>query len=238
MRIDCCFTHQSCEAGLLEGCDALVIDVLRATSSIITALDAGAKAIIPVSEIASALELAATMPGSILAGEREGEKLIGFDLGNSPNEFTRETVAGRVIISCSTNGTAAVIKAAAAKRVWLAALLNSQAVADKLLNEGVRDLVIVCAGTLGEPSLDDILAAGAVISRLSAAKPEQNDSAFIAARLYESYRSVGMTQALKLAFHAQKLIRFQRQADVEYCARENISALVPWLNKADGRIYC
>ena len=238
MRVECYFTHQICDKSCLEGRDAVVIDVLRATSSITTALDAKAKAVIPVAGIEAALELAASLPGTVLSGEREGQRLAGFQLGNSPYEFNSKTVAGRVIISCSTNGTAAILKAAAAKRVWLAALINARAVADKLLEESVQDLAIICSGTIGEPSFDDILTAGAVLQQISRlAVPEMNDSALVALRLYESCLPIGMTQALKLASHAQRLIRFEHGPDVEYCSRENISDTVPWLNKKDGRIY-
>jgi len=238
MRIDCYFTHQSCKESIFNGKDAVIIDVLRATSSIITALKAGAKTVIPILEIADALKLAALLPEAILCGEREGERLEGFHMGNSPSDFKRETVAGRVIISCSTNGTAAIIKAAAAKRLWLAALINAKAVANRLFNEAERDLILLCSGTYAQPSLDDILAAGAILSHLSRLVAlELNDSALIALRLYESCAPLGMSQALKLASHAQTLIRFNRGADVEYCAQENISDIVPWLNKADGRIY-
>jgi 2-phosphosulfolactate phosphatase len=238
MRIDCYFSHQICEERHFRGRDAVVIDVLRATSSIITALEAGAASVIPVAEISAALELAAAMPGAILAGERDGERLQGFDLGNSPSEFGRETVAGRSIIFCTTNGTAAIAKAAAAQRLWLAALLNARALAHKLLQEDVRDLAILCSGTMGEPSLDDILTAGALLYHLNGANSlDLNDSAVIALRLYESYAPLSMSQALKLAAHGQKLIRFNHGDDVEYCARENISKTVPWLNKNDGRIY-
>jgi 2-phosphosulfolactate phosphatase len=238
MRIDCYFTHQGCQESEFSGRDAMVIDVLRATSSIITALEAGAKAVIPVSEISAALELAALLPGAILSGEREGERLEGFSLGNSPSEFKREIIAGRVIISCTTNGTAAIVKAAAAERIWLAALLNARAAANKLFIEATRDLALLCSGTYGQPSLDDILAAGAILSHLSHfTSLELNDSALIALRLYESCAPIGMSQALKLSAHAQKLICYNHAADVEYCCRENISGVVPWLNKIDGRIY-
>ncbi|MCL1976014.1 MAG: 2-phosphosulfolactate phosphatase [Firmicutes bacterium] len=238
MHIDCYFAHQHCKEAYLEGKDALVIDVLRATSSMITALDAGAQAIFPVTEVADAREYARIWPKTVLAGEREGERLSGFHLGNSPYEFTPQSVGGRIIISCSTNGTAAIVKASAAKRIWLAALINASAAAQRLLNENVQDLVIICSGTMGVPSLDDILTAGAVLYHLdNSTKLNMSDSARIAFGAYKYCLPFGMSQALKLSSHAQKLIRFDHIKDVEYCSRENISSTVPWLNKQDGYIY-
>lgn len=238
MRIDCYFTYQVCFSHHIAERDTIIIDVLRASSSIVTALMNGAKSIIPVAKIAAAFELKTALPEALLAGERDGEKLAGFDLGNSPYEFNKQTVAGRDIIICTTNGTQAIAKAAAAKHIWLAALINAKAVADKILQEKSENLALLCSGTLAEPSLDDILTAGAVLYHLNtSANLRLNDSALIALKLYENCKSLGMPQALGLAAHAQLLKRYNHGEDVEYCARENITEIVPWFDKKDGRIY-
>lgn len=241
MRIDCFFTHQGCQDEDFAGRAVVAIDVLRATSSMITALTVRAKAIIPITEIADALALAQQMPAALLAGERDGDRLEGFDMGNSPLEFTRETVEGRVVIACTTNGTAAIQKARAAGQIWLGALLNAQAVAQKTLQEDVPSLAILCAGTEGSPSLDDIMAAGAILHHISKAIAidirDMNDAAVIALRLYESYIDMDMHQVLSLSRHGQKLIRVGRGQDVVYCAQQNISNIVPWLNPQTGCIY-
>jgi len=241
MHIDCYLTHQSCTERDFYGRTAVVIDVLRATSSIITAFMSDVETVIPIAEIAEALALRESMPQALLAGEREGERLWGFDFGNSPFEFTREAVAGRVIIACTTNGTAAMQKAAAASQIWLCALLNARAVAQKARDEEVSTLAILCAGTDGSPSLDDTVAAGAILYHLKSftdiSDHNLNDAALMALRLYESYADTDMHQVLALSRHGQKLIRFGRGHDVSYCARQDISVIVPWLNKQSGRFY-
>jgi len=240
MNVDCFFTHQSCNEEDFCGKTVVVIDVLRATSSIITAFMAGVDAVIPVKEIADALALRQSMPHALLAGEREGRKLAGFDFGNSPFEFTREAIAGKIIITCTTNGTAAMQKAAAGQ-IWLGALLNARAVAQKALDNEVDSLAILCAGTEGAPSLDDTMAAGAILHHLDRSITLDdhylNDAAVMTLRLYQSYAGMDMHQVLKLSRHGKKLIRCGCAHDVRYCAQQDISAIVPWQDRETRYLY-
>ena len=163
MRIHCYLTHQSFAASNAKDKTVIVLDILRATSTMITALNNGAQEIIPVREISEAIKLKQEQPEAILSGERNGIIIDGFQLGNSPVEFSTKIVGGKTIIACTTNGTSAVTAAKVARAVWIGALINCGAVALKAVAEVEKDLVILCSGTGGEPSLDDLLGAGAII---------------------------------------------------------------------------
>lgn len=146
----------------------MVIDALRATTSMVAALAAGARAIWPCREVDEARQWAAMKSGSLLAGERQGLPLPGFDFGNSPAEFTASRMAGRELVFTTSNGTRAILACASAKCVMLAALTNLQAVVNRLVNE--PQVVIACAGANDCESLEDLLVAGAIVERLRVAR--------------------------------------------------------------------
>lgn len=146
-------------------CAAVVFDVLRATTTITTALANGCQRIIPVAQVEQARELAAKHPTALLGGERGAVKLPGFALGNSPLEYTSQRVAGKNIILTTTNGTGAIVQAARqAPVVLIGCLLNARAVAKRLVH--YNQVLLLCAGTRGQFSLEDSLAAGWVIKEL------------------------------------------------------------------------
>ncbi len=145
---------------------AVVIDVLRASTTLIAALEAGAKEIAPCGEIDEARRLAADLPAgeAILGGERNGRAVDGFDLGNSPHEYTSAAVGGRTVVYTTTNGTRALLRCQAAAEVLVAGFVNVSAVCRRLT--GRERIAIVCAGTNGEISEDDVLLAGLMVERL------------------------------------------------------------------------
>src|SRR5476651_1845332 len=149
----------------------VVFDVLRATSTFATALQNGAKEIIPVAEISEALEIKKTRPEVLLGGERDGVKIsangIDFDLGNSPREYTPSKVRGKTIVSTTTNGTRALRACAGAKIVLAASFLNLGATAEFLRRKNFTEILIVCAGTGENAALEDTLAAGALCEILA-----------------------------------------------------------------------
>jgi 2-phosphosulfolactate phosphatase len=177
----------------LSGTVCVVFDILRATSTMLTALGNGAEAIIPVAEIAEALEIRRQRPEVLLAGERDGLLIRGaltgsvdFDLSNSPREFTTDKVRGRTIVMTTTNGTRALRACAGAERVLLGSFLNLRAVTNWIERVLPASLVLVCSGTLDDASLEDTLAAGALCERIWAhySRGRVADSAEIARRLY------------------------------------------------------
>ncbi len=155
--------------GSLRGGVAVVIDVLRATTTMIHALAAGADAIRPCGEVDEARQLAASLPegSAILAGERQGLPIEGFDLGNSPAACTPEVCSGRTVVMTTTNGTRAILASLGADRVLVAAFVNRKATLEALIADG-RPVHIVCAGTDGLISLEDSMLAGAIAHELDA----------------------------------------------------------------------
>ncbi|MGH7393218.1 MAG: 2-phosphosulfolactate phosphatase, partial [Candidatus Rokuibacteriota bacterium] len=167
MRVDVAPTAEALAGRSVEGIVVLVIDVLRASTTIVTALANGCAAVVPVADPDEARRRAGALPpGTVLtAGERRGEPIQGFDLGNSPIDCTAERVRGRVIVFTTSNGTRALLAARAAAAVGVAALVNASAAAAWALGGG-RDVTLLCAGERGAVSLEDHVCAGLLAERL------------------------------------------------------------------------
>jgi 2-phosphosulfolactate phosphatase len=160
--------------GTLRGGVAVVVDVLRATTVMVSALAAGCEAIIPCAEIDEAKVAAADLPPgtALLAGEREGLPIPGFDLGNSPGEFTTEVCRGKTLVMTTTNGTRAILASLEADRVYIASFTNLRATADEisvqfLKRDHGQSIHIVCSGTEGQISFEDSLLAGALTGKIT-----------------------------------------------------------------------
>jgi 2-phosphosulfolactate phosphatase len=159
--------------GSLRGGVVVVVDVLRATTVMIGALAAGCEAVIPCSEIDEAKKIAAGLPAgtALLAGERQGLPIPGFDLGNSPGEFTPEVCRGKTLVMTTTNGTRAILASVEADRVYIASFTNLRATSDEISVQFLKkdhghSVHIVCAGTEGHISLEDSLLAGALTNQI------------------------------------------------------------------------
>lgn len=208
----------------------VVFDVLRATSSMITALFNGAAAIYPVETIAEALAFRAKDPVILLAGERGGLRITAdqtggteFDLGNSPREFTAQIVAGKRIAWSTTNGTRALRACARAHHTLVSCLLNLRATGDWILNQECRRVLLVCGGTYEEASLEDTLAAGALADVLWPQFDGESisDAAQVARQLWLQWRH-DLPSAMALAKNARSLLaRPNLQDDVPFCLELN-----------------
>jgi 2-phosphosulfolactate phosphatase len=150
----------------LSGATVVVIDVLRASTTIVHALEAGALEVIPCQEVEEARAVAARLPHDrvVLGGERDGLPIDGFDLGNSPGEYISQRVEGKVVVFTTTNGTRAILRARQADRALIGAFVNASAVAEQLLRQG--EIHLLCAGTRGQISRDDLLLAGMLVDRV------------------------------------------------------------------------
>jgi 2-phosphosulfolactate phosphatase len=210
-------------ADQLRGATAVVIDVIRATSTIATALAQGAAGVQPVAELADAFALKAQNPEAILAGERGGEAVPGFDLGNSPEDFTRKRINKRPVILTTTNGTQALAACVGARHIVTAALLNLDAVAERLREIGPPWLVL-CAGCNGHFGLDDAIAAGALAEALD------QDHAFV--HLYRSVRG-DLTATLLGSEAGRELAAVGLAKDVPDCAQVSRLSVVPTMGE-DG----
>jgi 2-phosphosulfolactate phosphatase len=224
----------------------VVFDVLRATSTMITALANGAKAIYPVSEIGEALELRQRDPEILLAGEREGFRIeasaasgAAFDFGNSPREFTSDRVSGRTIATTTTNGTRALRSCVEgrARLIHASAFLNLNATAELLLREKPENLLLVCSGTHDQAAGEDILAAGALVDLLWQAygKGTVSDSALIAHQFYQ-LEAKGIQAAMSRTRNGRRLLSLpDLRDDVAFCAKLNAYPIVAALDP-DGAV--
>ena len=161
-------------SGILRGGLAVVVDVLRATTVMIQALAAGCDSIIPCGEIDEAVEVAAALPAgtALLAGERQGLPIPGFNLGNSPADFTPDVCRDKTLVMTTTNGTRAILASLEAERVYVAAFTNLRATSDEISVQFLKKdhghtVHIICAGTEGHISLEDSLLAGALASQIA-----------------------------------------------------------------------
>jgi len=207
----------------------VVFDVLRATSSMITALAHGAVAIHPVRTIEEALALRAEIPAAVLCGERHGERIEDFALGNSPFEY--RGTAGQTLISTTTNGTVALRAVEGAARVLVGAILNLDALAGELRSRAPERVLLVCAGTFEELALEDACAAGLLIRRLGAAR--LTDAAQAARAVAQAFPTP--LEALRAARNGQALLAKGRGEEVEWCARESEFPIVGVMESATIR---
>ena len=211
----------------------VVFDILRATTTMITALANGAEAIIPVEEISEAVALRQRHPALLLAGEREGLRIradltggIDFDLGNSPREYTSDKVLGKTIAITTTNGTRALRACAGAKTVLVGSFLNLRVISNWLRAERPPHLLLVGSGTYEQPALEDILAAGALCEAIWSdyAGGQVADSAEMARRLYPLMQH-NLADAMKHSRNGRRLLANpELRNDVWFCMqRETIS---------------
>lgn len=205
----------------LAGATCVVIDVIRATSTIAAALAHGANGVLPVASLEDAFALKAQNPKALLAGERGGQALPGFDMGNSPEDFTTERVGKRRIILTTTNGTQALAACAGARAVMTASFLNLTAVAEKLLKLG-PPWIILCAGCNGEFGVDDAVVAGALAEAMGQDHPLVS--------LYRSARR-NLMNTLLGSDAGRELINVGMEKDVPFCAQLNLYPVVPTLDK-------
>ena len=207
----------------LEHKNVVVIDILRATTTICVAFANGAREILPVAkpEEAAAMQ----QMGWIAAAERMGETVSGFDLGNSPQDYTRERVAGQKIALTTTNGTRALQMCSAAKHVWVGSFLNLQTLCDRLLADN-NDLLLFCAGWKDKFNLEDTLFAGAVAQVLRDRFTITDDATLAAMDLYEKVRTA-LPEYLQKASHVIRFNSLHIESDLEACLKINTLNVLP-----------
>jgi 2-phosphosulfolactate phosphatase len=222
----------------------VVLDILRATTSMMTALANGAEAINPAGEIPEALAIKEERPEVLLAGERNGLRIradqtggIDFDFGNSPREFLPEKVRGKTIVMTTTNGTRALRACAHAETVLIGSFLNLRAIVNWIRRELPPHLILVCSGTHRQAALEDTLAAGALCERLWPyyASGQVADSAEIARRIYPLLQS-DLVGAMKHSRNGQRLLNHpELRGDVHFCVQRETLSFVAGL-QTDGTL--
>jgi 2-phosphosulfolactate phosphatase len=228
------------EPAALAGKTVVVIDVLRATTTVVYALAAGAVDVAPFRDADNARQLAQELGGqAVLGGERCGVPIPGFDLGNSPAEYTQDRVGGKTVVFTTTNGTRALERCKLAKRVLLGAFANFSAVCRELT--GIRDIAFVCAGTDGHVTREDTLLAGAIVTELAREQPSQlNDQALLAADAWQTAvrlmtdRPLGMM--LRDSHGGRNLIDIGQENDIQLAAQIDKFDILPDLDLNTWRI--
>jgi len=223
--------------GALVGCTAVVIDVLRATTTIVHALASGCNDVRPCADLDEARQLANAMPAGkvLLGGERGGVPLPDFDLGNSPCEYLAAKCKGVSVVLTTTNGAKALHRAVEAARVLVAAFVNYSAVCEQLRQDS-RPLHIVCAGMSGVPALEDTLLAGALVDYLcEEIDARLNDSARLAWDCYENHGRV-LSGALEISHGGQHLLSLGFEDDIRAAAEVDKFHLVPELRRDPLRL--
>jgi 2-phosphosulfolactate phosphatase len=231
MKINVLFSPVIVDELYFTGKTSVVIDALRATTTIITALENGAKEIIPVGTVEFAVKVSGGMFGwqTLLGGERNTKKIEGFALGNSPLEYSAEIVTGKTVVLYTTNGTKAISKAKFSSKLFICAFLNISAMA-KHLAELNDDLEIICSGRSNNFSLEDSVCAGKLISEIEKLNSELilTDSARASQSLSKSYGK-SILKMLKETEHGKLLIENGFEEDMVLCSKLNSTNAIPYL---------
>lgn len=232
MQVDLYFTPNNVDEMMLRGKTAVMIDVLRASTSITAALANGAKEIIPVTTVESAVKISGNLFGDVilLGGERNGRMIEGFNLGNSPAEYSEERVKGKSIIFSSTNGSQAMVKGRYAREMLVGSFVNISMVVDYLSREK-RDMTIVCAGKNGAFSMEDTVCAGMLLQKLSAVVGDTlilTDAATAAVALFKTFgRSI--LKMIKNSEHGRYLAEIGFAEDLVICSNVDAIPILPLL---------
>ncbi|MCE5222512.1 MAG: 2-phosphosulfolactate phosphatase family protein [Clostridium sp.] len=228
MKVDIIISADHIIESKIENKIAVVIDMFRATSVIVTALNNGCKEVIPYLTIKETLEHSSKLNREdyILGGERRAVKIDSFDLSNSPLEYTEEVIKNKTVLMTTTNGTRTLTKSTSAKRILIAAMINAKAVAKELLQIN-EDVVIINAGTSGNFSMDDYICGGYIINEML--KTDKNleltDIAKTANMVYEENPDI--ISYVKEATHYSVMKSLKLNDDIEYCTKKSIMEIVP-----------
>ena len=223
--IDVCLTHQDFDNYDHKGKIVVVIDVLRATSTINTILFSGAKSVKPVESLEECMKL--KEDGYIVMAERMGKKVEGFDYGNSPSKIEKNLFADRDVGIATSNGTKAIVKTKGSKITLISSFLNLSKVIE-YLNTNSRDTLLVCSGWKGSTNLEDTMCAGAIVAGLENYDYE-SDTVVIAKKLYEQSKD-DILSSMKKSSHAKRLSGYDNIKDIEFCSEIDKQEILPYLD--------
>ena len=226
-KIEVCLTPAllHLHRGNIEQCIVVVIDIFRATSSICYGIENGAEAIIPVATIETCRSYSHT--DYLLAAERNGEVVEGFDFGNSPFAYAKEKVGGKTVVLTTTNGTYAINESREASKIVIGSFLNLASLCN-WLDEQEEDILLLCAGWKHQFNLEDTLFAGAVVHHLKDKGYKFDDAGIAACDLYELAKG-NLSAYLKKSSHSERLKKLGIEEDVEFCLNLNLTTSIPVL---------
>jgi 2-phosphosulfolactate phosphatase len=227
-NLEVCLTPALLPLFNIEGSIVVVIDIFRATSSICYGIENGAEAIIPVAKVEECAAYREMGLDYLLAAERDGKVVDGFDFGNSPFSYTKEKVDGKTIVLTTTNGTHALHLSISAKRIVIGSFLNLTALCNWLKTQH-DDILLVCAGWKNNFNLEDTLFAGAVAHQLDAAEYKHDDAAIAALDLYNIAKE-DLDGYLKKTSHSERLKQLGIEADIAFCLNVDLTTAIPVLD--------
>lgn len=232
MKINVLFSPLSVDELYFTGKTTVVIDILRATTTIISALGNGAKEIIPVATVEFAVKVSGGMFGgqTLLGGERNTKKIEGFALGNSPLEYSEDIISGKSIILYTTNGTKAIVKAKFSGELFICAFSNISALAKHLVKLN-KDVEILCASRLNNFSMEDTVCAGKLITEIVKLNNDTvlTDSALASISLSKSFGK-SLFKMLKETEHGRLLIENGYEEDLKFCSKLNTTDSIPYFS--------
>ncbi|WMN07603.1 2-phosphosulfolactate phosphatase [Marivirga arenosa] len=231
-NIDVCLTPELLHQYNLENKIVVVVDILRATSCMVSGFSNGVTEIIPVSTLEECKAL--QEKGYLAAAERNGSKAEGFDLGNSPFEYLDSKMKGEKVAVTTTNGTLAINKSLAAKEILIGAFLNLNALVEYLKNKE-EDIIILCAGWKGKFNLEDTLFAGALAHQLKEDFQFACDAPLAAEAMYLTAKK-DMMNYMRDSSHAKRLSKLNVVKDIEFCVQESIYDIIPYLDGKSLRL--
>ncbi|MBL1212304.1 MAG: 2-phosphosulfolactate phosphatase [Ignavibacteriae bacterium] len=231
MKINVLLSPNNADELYFTGKNTVVIDVLRASTVIVNALNNNAKEVIPVDSVDFALKVSggAFSGQTLLGGERNTIKIDGFDLGNSPEDYSEELVAGKTVIIYTTNGSKAIVKSKYSEKLIVGCFNNLKAVAEYFIKLD-EDFEILCSGSNGKFCIEDTVCAGKIIEMIEQKIEglELTDSASAALILSKSFNSI--KEMMINCEHGKKLIENGFEKDIDYCAKLNTISTIPFYN--------
>lgn len=228
MKIQVCISPALLSLYELENKVVVVTDVLRATSTMVAAFECGVKEIIPVASRAEAMEFIGKK-NHLVAGERDGKKVEGFDLGNSPLllKDNQHLIENNTLVMTTTNGTKALKQSEEAKHIYIGALTNLTAVSEAIIKHDL-DLLVVCAGWKNRVNLEDTLFAGALCETLKDDVEIYGDAAIMSQQLFNAHKN-HLFDSIKNATHYKRLKSHGIEDDIQHCMTLDNSKVVPYV---------
>ncbi|MVN92153.1 2-phosphosulfolactate phosphatase [Mucilaginibacter aquatilis] len=228
-QLEVCLTPALIPLYKVENSIVVIIDIFRATTSICYGIENGAEAIIPVAEVEECAAYREKGLGYLLAAERNGEVVSGFDFGNSPFAYTPEKVNGKTVVLTTTNGTHALHLSRKAKRVVIGSFLNLTALCNWLRTQN-ENILLVCSGWKNNFNLEDTLFAGAVVDQLKDLQFKLDDPAIAANDLFQLGKE-DITQYLKKTSHGERLKKLGIEKDIAFCLQIDLTTAIPVLEE-------
>lgn len=229
--IEICLTHEKLENYQHKDKNVVVIDVLRATSTINTILFSGAKSVMPVETLDECMKL--RDQGYIIMAERMGKKVEGFDFGNSPTKIEKSEFEGKDVGIATSNGTKAIVKTKGSHITLIGSFLNLSKIIE-YINNSNNDVLLVCSGWKGSTNLEDTLCAGAIVAGLQNFEYD-SDTVIIAKKLYEQSKG-DILSLMQKSSHAKRLSGYDNVKDIEFCSQVDTQEILPFFDKEKIRL--